>query len=72
MAKVAELRALSSDELATKLTENQSELFNLRFQVATAQLSNVARIRTLKREIARIRTLIRENELEIFEGGKKS
>lgn len=71
MAKVAELRALSSEELATKLAEHQSELFNLRFQLATAQLSNVARIRTLKREIARIKTLINENELGIFEGGKR-
>lgn len=71
MAKTAELRSLSSDELQGKLTENQSELFNLRFQVATAQLSNVARLRTLKREIARIRTLLREKELGVLEGGKQ-
>lgn len=69
MAKVAELRGLPSDELATKLAEDQSELFNLRFQLATAQLSNVARIRTLKREIARIRTLLREKELGLAESG---
>lgn len=70
MAKVAELRGLSEDELATKLAENQSELFNLRFQVATAQLANVARIRTLKREIARISTLLRERELGLAKGGE--
>lgn len=70
MAKVAELRGLSEDELTTKLVENQSELFNLRFQVATAQLANVARIRTLKREIARISTLLRERELGLTKGGE--
>jgi large subunit ribosomal protein L29 len=70
MARVAELRGLSEDELTTKLVENQSELFNLRFQVATAQLANVARIRTLKREIARISTLLRERELGLTKGGE--
>lgn len=71
MAKTAELRALPSDELESKLKEDQSELFNLRFQVATAQLSSVARIRTLKREIARIRTLLREKELGVLEDGNR-
>lgn len=71
MTKSAELRALSDEELATKLAENRSELFNLRFQVATAQLANVARIRTLKREVARISTLIRERELGAVEVGER-
>lgn len=71
MAKASELRDLSNEDLAVKLAENQSELFNLRFQVATAQLSNVARVRTLKREIARIRTLMRENELGISRAGER-
>lgn len=71
MTKSAELRALSDEELATKLVENRSELFNLRFQVATAQLANVARIRTLKREVARISTLIRERELGAVEVGER-
>ncbi|NNN18367.1 MAG: 50S ribosomal protein L29 [Acidimicrobiaceae bacterium] len=71
MAKAAELRALDPDELVTKLSDAETELFNLRFQVATSQLSNVARIRTLKREIARIRTLLRQNELGIAEDGDR-
>ncbi|MDA8081866.1 MAG: 50S ribosomal protein L29 [Actinomycetota bacterium] len=70
MAKTAELRAMAPDELVTKLTEAQSELFNLRFQVATAQLTDVARVRTLKREIARILTLLKEKELGIAVGGE--
>lgn len=70
MSKAAELREMTLDELGTKLSEARSELFNLRFQVATAQLSNVARIGTLKREIARILTLLREKELEIASGGE--
>ncbi len=70
MAKAAELRTMAPDELVTKLTEAQSELFNLRFQVATAQLTDVARLRTLKREIARILTLLKEKELGIAVGGE--
>ena len=68
MAMVSELRAMDDDELRNKLEEARSELFNLRFQVATAQLSNVARIGMLKREIARILTLLRERELEVVAG----
>ena len=68
MAMVSELRAMDDDELRNKLEEARSELFNLRFQVATAQLSNVARIGTLKHEIARILTLLRERELEVVAG----
>ncbi len=70
MARTAELRGIDQDELRNKLAEARSELFNLRFQVAAAQLSNVARIRTLKREIARILTLLREKELEMPAGGE--
>ncbi len=70
MAKAAELRAMDSDELVTKLSEAQSELFNLRFQVATAQLTDVARVRALKREVARILTLLKEKELGIAAGGE--
>ncbi|RLV56497.1 50S ribosomal protein L29 [Aeromicrobium phragmitis] len=63
----AELRGLSADELSAKLTEAKEELFNLRFQNATGQLDNTARLRTVRREIARIYTVIRERELGIIE-----
>ncbi|TAN23384.1 MAG: 50S ribosomal protein L29 [Actinomycetota bacterium] len=72
MAKAAELRNMSEDELESKLSASQAELFNLRFQIATSQLSDVARIRLLKREVARIRTLLRERELGIaVDGGRQ-
>lgn len=58
-----EFRELSSDELNTRLSEAKEELFNLRFQHATGQLTNNRRLRTVKRDIARIYTVIREREL---------
>ena len=58
--KAAELRALSGDELGAKLYELQEELFNLRFQLATGQIENVGRIRTVRRDIARVKTIQRE------------
>jgi large subunit ribosomal protein L29 len=61
--KAAELRDLSNDELRAKLKELQEELFNLRFQLATGQIENVGRIRTVRRDIARIRTIQRELDL---------
>ena len=63
----AELRALSADDLAEKLREAKEELFNLRFQNATGQLENNARLRTVRRDIARIYTVLRERELGIIE-----
>jgi large subunit ribosomal protein L29 len=63
----AELRALDAEELETKLREAKEELFNLRFQNATGQLDNTARLKTVRREIARIYTVIRERELGIIE-----
>ncbi|MEO6473048.1 MAG: 50S ribosomal protein L29 [Aeromicrobium sp.] len=63
----AELRALSVDDLAGKLRESKEELFNLRFQNATGQLENNARLRTVRRDIARIYTVLRERELGIIE-----
>jgi large subunit ribosomal protein L29 len=62
----AELRALSVDDLAGKLREAKEELFNLRFQNATGQLENNARLRTVRRDIARIYTVLRERELGII------
>lgn len=67
MAKgVAEkLRTMPDDELVSKLRESKEELFNLRFQAATGQLGNHGRLRTVRREIARIYTVMRERELGI-------
>lgn len=58
-----ELRELNQEELTTRLKEAKEELFNLRFQMATGQLTNNRRLRTVKRDIARIYTVIREREL---------
>jgi len=61
--QATELRELDADELETKLRESKEELFNLRFQVATGQLDNNARLRTVRRDIARIYTVLTEREL---------
>ncbi|QGU02885.1 50S ribosomal protein L29 [Corynebacterium kalinowskii] len=58
-----ELRELSAEELTTRLKEAKEELFNLRFQMATGQLTNNRRLRVVKQDIARIYTVIREREL---------
>ena len=60
-----ELRTKADDELVTKLREAKEELFNLRFQAATGQLESHGRLRTVRREIARIYTVMRERELGI-------
>jgi large subunit ribosomal protein L29 len=61
--KAAELRDLSDEELRGKLRELQEELFNLRFQLATGQIENVGRIRTVRRDIARLKTIEQQREL---------
>ncbi len=61
--KAAELRELTAAELGESLGEVKEELFNLRFQLATNQLDNVARVGQLRRDVARIQTVIREQEL---------
>ncbi|WP_131741155.1 50S ribosomal protein L29 [Actinomadura roseirufa] len=60
-----DLRTEPEDVLVTKLREAKEELFNLRFQAATGQLESHGRLRTVKREIARIYTVMRERELGI-------
>ena len=60
-----DLRALADDELESRLREAKEELFNLRFQVATGQLDNNRRLHTVRRDIARIYTVMRERELGI-------
>jgi len=62
--KIEELREMNGDELQVKLSELKAELFNLRFQQATNQLSNPMRINEVRRNIARIKTIIREEELK--------
>lgn len=59
----AELRELDGEELVQRLRESKEELFNLRFQMATGQLENNRRLRTVRRDIARIYTIMREREL---------
>lgn len=61
--KPQEIRELSNEELVQKLKEGRTELFNLRFQMATSQLDNTARVKTVKKEIARIQTEMRAREL---------
>jgi large subunit ribosomal protein L29 len=63
----AELRELNDTELEHRLGEAKEELFNLRFQNATGQLDNVARLPQVRREVARIETLLREREIAAAE-----
>jgi large subunit ribosomal protein L29 len=60
-----ELRDATGDDLLTKLTEAKKELFNLRFQAATGQLESHGRLRAVRKDIARIYTVMRERELGI-------
>ena len=62
--KAAEIRELSADDLQAKLKEARAELFNLRFQLAINQLENPMRIKAVKKDIARVKTVIRQNELK--------
>ena len=65
--KTVDLRKIADDELTSRLVELKEELFNLRFQSATGQLENHGRLRAVRREIARIYTVLRERELGITE-----
>lgn len=62
--KSTEIRNLSNEDMEKKLKELKSELFNLRFQLAINQLQNPMRIKAVKKDIARIKTIIREKELK--------
>jgi large subunit ribosomal protein L29 len=62
-AIASELRELTEEELVLRLKESKEELFNLRFQMATGQLDNNRRLRTVRHDIARIYTVMREREL---------
>lgn len=61
--KTKEIRDLTTEELNGKLSELKRELFNLRFQAATRQIENPARIGEVKKSIARVKTVIREREI---------
>ena len=62
--KIEKIRTMSPAELASKETELKKELFNLRFQNVTGQLENPQKMKELKKDIARVKTVIRENELK--------
>jgi len=62
-----ELQKLSYKELGEKLDESKEELFNLRFQLVTNQLDNTARIKEVKRDIARVNTVMRSQEIAAWE-----
>lgn len=62
--KTKEIRSLSTDELLAKEKQYKEELFNLRFQQATGQLENTARLSQVRKNIARIKTILNEKELE--------
>jgi|HubBroStandDraft_1064217.scaffolds.fasta_scaffold507970_2 large subunit ribosomal protein L29 len=68
MASAADLALLDGDELASRLGDSRRELFNLRFQLATGQLDNPARMGQVRRDIARILTVLREREILESEG----
>ena len=62
--KASEVRELTTAELESKLKDLKAELFNLRFQLAINQLDNPMRISAVKRDIARVQTILRENEIK--------
>ena len=67
MAKARELRELDDEELENRLVESKQELFNLRFQHVTGQLDNYARLGQVKKDVARMNTLLREREIAAYE-----
>ncbi len=64
MAKASELRSVEDADLRDQIKGYHEELFNLRFQKVTGRLTNTARARQVKKEIARIKTILRERQLE--------
>ena len=69
-SKGAELRDADETELENRLAEAKQELSNLRFQIVTGQLDNSARLRTVRHDIARILTVLREKEIEAAEAAE--
>ncbi|MEI6453381.1 MAG: 50S ribosomal protein L29 [Actinomycetes bacterium] len=67
MTKATELQELADEELIAKIDEGRRELFNLRFQLATGQLDNSARMGHIRREVARLLTIQRQREIAAYE-----
>jgi large subunit ribosomal protein L29 len=65
--RAAPFRELADTELEARLGETKQELFNLRFQLVTGQLDNTARINHVRKDVARIETILREREIEAAE-----
>ncbi len=63
-SKAAELRELPDEELVTRIESSKEELFNLRFQMATGQLDNPARLKEVRHDVARLATVLRERQIE--------
>ena len=70
MSKMSELRELGDDELESRLAETKAELFNLRFQHVTGQLDNYTRLAVVKRDVARMNTMLRQREIEAAEAAQ--
>jgi large subunit ribosomal protein L29 len=70
MTRPKELRELDINELEQKLLESKHELFNLRFQLATGKQDNSARLGQVRKEIARVATILREREIEAAEAAE--
>jgi large subunit ribosomal protein L29 len=68
--RAQELRNMTDDELETRLVEQKHELFNLRFKHVTGQMDNTARLTNLRRDVARIRTILRDREIEAAEAAE--
>jgi large subunit ribosomal protein L29 len=71
MSKLSDLREMNLGELEQRLVESKHELFNLRFQLATGKQDNSARLGQVRKEIARIATLLREREIEAAEAAER-
>jgi len=69
--KAEKIRELSGEELKSQLQESQEKVFRLRFQLATGQTEGLSKLRSLRKEIARIKTIAREQQLKTAPSGKK-
>ena len=68
MPNATELRELDDEELETRLAEYRREMLNLRFQLATGQLDNIARLSVVRKDVARVLTILRDREIALAEG----
>jgi large subunit ribosomal protein L29 len=68
MPNASELRELDDEELESRLTEYRREMLNLRFQLATGQLDNIVRLSVVRKDVARVLTILRDREIALAEG----